>query len=310
MTPPTIRITDVAPRDGLQAEHAIIDTPTKSKLVTLVQETGVDEVEVSSFVSPKWVPQLSDAAHLFSTLAPAKPDNVLYSALVPNEKGLDAALTVNRSARQDHGVERLIDKVSVFTSASEGFALKNTNATIEETLKRFAPLIPRAKEHGLRTRAYISCVVRCPFDGDVSPVQVADVASRLLELGVDEIDLGDTIGAATPDTIEAVILEVIDRLDGRATNDFGDPTLTLHLHDTFGNAGACVERALELGVRSFDSSAGGLGGCPYASKDGQRAPGNIATSTLVHAIERAGIPHSIDIEQLNRASTFAQGLIG
>lgn len=305
-----VRITEVAPRDGLQAERAIIDTPTKAKLVALVQDTGVDEVEVSSFVSPKWVPQLADAAHLFATLAPAKPDHVLYSALVPNEQGLDAALTVNRSARRDHGVERLIDKVSVFTSASEGFALKNTNATIEETLKRFAPLIPRAKEHGLRTRAYISCVVRCPFDGDISPIQVADVASRLLELGVDEIDLGDTIGAATPDTIEQVILEVIDRLDGRATNDAGDPTLTLHLHDTFGNAGACVERALELGVRSFDASAGGLGGCPYASKDGERAPGNIATSTLVSAIERAGCAHSIDTEQLDRASKFAQGLIG
>ena len=305
-----IRITDVAPRDGLQAETAIIDTAAKAKLTKLVQKTGVAEVEVSSFVSPKWIPQLGDAAAVFELIAPTKPEGVLYSALVPNERGLDAAIEVNRSAKEHHGIERLIDKVSVFTAASEGFALKNTNATIEETLERFKPVVARAHKHGLMVRGYISCIVRCPFDGDINPEAVGDVMSSLLEMGVDEIDLGDTIGAATPDTIETVIMEAVDRLDGEPTNSFGDPTLTLHLHDTFGHAGECVQRALELGVRSFDSSAGGLGGCPYASTPGTRAPGNISTLALVQAIKDSGLSTSIDHDALIEASSYASGLIG
>jgi hydroxymethylglutaryl-CoA lyase len=224
-------------------------------------------------------------------------------------KGLEAAIEVNRRAREDHGIERLIDKVSVFAAASEGFSLKNTNGTIDEVLERFQPLIPHAKTHGLMVRGYISCIVRCPFDGDVSPVAVGDVASRLLELGVDEVDLGDTIGAATPDTIEPVIMEVIDRLDGRALNEFDQPTMTLHLHDTFGHAGECVRMALDLGVRSFDGSAGGLGGCPYASTDDSRAPGNIATILLDHTIRNAGFTTKIDSDRLQEASEFAAGLL-
>ena len=304
-----VRITDVAPRDGLQAETGVVSTADKAKLVGLVQRSGVDEVEVSSFVSPKWVPQLGDASELFGMLAGGKPEGVCYSALVPNSKGLDAALAVNHAAREIHGVERLIDKVSVFVAASEGFSLKNTNGTIEEVLKRFEPMIPLAHDQGLMVRGYISCIVRCPFDGDVEPVAVADVASHLLELGVDELDLGDTIGAATPETIDPVIMEVIDRLDGRACNDFGEPTLTLHLHDTFGHARDCVQMALELGVRSFDASAGGLGGCPYASTGSARAPGNIATSVLVDAVREAGFRTGIDDDALNEASTYAAGLI-
>lgn len=304
-----VRITDVSPRDGLQAEHAVVATEDKARLVRLVQRTGVKEVEVSSFVSPKWVPQLGDAAALFDMIAPDKPEGVLYSALVPNAKGLDAAIEVNRSARAMHGVERLIDKVSVFAAATEGFSLKNTNGTIEEVLKRFEPLIPVAREQGLMVRGYISCIVRCPFDGPVDPVGVGDVASQLLELGVDELDLGDTIGAATPETIEAVIMEVIDRLGGRAMNDFGEPSLTLHLHDTFGLAAECVEMALDLGIRSFDSSAGGLGGCPYASTPARRAPGNISTAVLVETVERAGFSTGVDRAALEEAEAYAAGLI-
>jgi len=309
MTSTSVRITDVSPRDGLQGEKSVVPTDSKAKLVELVEQTGVDEVEVSSFVSPKWVPQLGDAGELFGLLAGNKPENVLYSALVPNSKGLDSALAVNQAVREAHGIERLIGKVSVFAAASEGFSLKNTNGTIEEVLKRFEPMIPRAHEHGLMVRGYISCIVRCPFDGDVSPVAVAEVASSLLEMGVDEIDLGDTIGAATPESIEAVIMEVIDRLDGRATNDFGEPTLTLHLHDTFGHASECVKMALDLGVRSFDSSAGGLGGCPYASTETTRAPGNIATGVLVETIRSAGFATPVDDAALSKASEFAAGLI-
>ena len=304
-----IRITEVSPRDGLQAESVVVDASTKAELVRKVEATGVDEVEVSSFVSPKWIPQLGDAAEVFDLVAPTKRDGVCYSALVPNMKGFEAALAVNRDAREKHGVERLIDKVSVFTAASEGFSLKNTNATIEETLERFAPIIPGAHAQGLMVRGYISCVIKCPFDGEISAAQVGDVASRLLELGVDEIDLGDTIGAGTPDTIEQVLLEVIDQLDGRAHNDFGDPTLTLHLHDTYSNAAACIERALEVGVRSFDSSAGGLGGCPYASTATTRAPGNVSSLTLIDAATEAGVQTAVDRGMMVEASAFASGLI-
>ncbi len=305
-----IRITDVSPRDGLQAESAIIETATKAKLAMLVQQTGVAEVEVSSFVSPKWIPQLGDAAAVFDLLAPTKPEDVIYSALVPNERGLDAAIVVNQKARQDHGIERLIDKVSVFTAASEGFSLKNTNATIEETLARFEPVVAKAHEHGLMVRGYVSCIVQCPFDGVINPESVGDVMTRLLAMEIDEIDLGDTIGAATPETLEPVVMEAIDRLDGESTNSFGDPTLTLHLHDTFGHAVECVQLALELGVRSFDSAAGGLGGCPYASTDGNRVAGNISTPALVQAIRDAGLTTNIDDDALIKASKFAAGLIG
>jgi hydroxymethylglutaryl-CoA lyase len=304
-----VRITDVSPRDGLQAELSVVQTTDKARLVELVERSGVDEVEVSSFVSPRWVPQLGDAGQLFGLLAGNKPAGMVYSALVPNIKGLDAALAVNQAARQQFGEERLIDKVAVFAAASEGFSLRNTNGTIEEVLTRFKPMIPLAHEHGLMVRGYISCIVRCPIDGEIDPVTVGDVASRLLDMGVDEIDLGDTIGAATAETIEPVIMEVIDRLEGEAINEYGDPTLTLHLHDTFGHAAECVEMALDLGVRSFDSSAGGLGGCPYASTESSRAPGNISTALLVEAIERAGFSTGVDRAALFEASEYAAGLI-
>lgn len=304
-----VRITDVAPRDGLQAETTPVPVGRKADLVRAVQRTGVAEVEVSSFVSPKWIPQLGDAPELFARLAVDKPEGVLYSALVPNERGFDAALTANREARDSRGVERLIDKVSVFTAASETFAEKNTNATIADTIDRFRPIVPRAHGQGIRVRAYISCVVACPYEGPIPPTAVAEVAARLLALGVDEIDIGDTIGAGTPETIEGVLLEVIDALAGRATNDFGDPTLTLHLHDTFGRAADCVRAALEIGVRSFDASSGGLGGCPYASKPGQRAPGNIAMSTLVRTIEDFGLASGIDHTAQADADAIASGLI-
>ncbi|MCC5822491.1 MAG: hydroxymethylglutaryl-CoA lyase [Phycisphaerales bacterium] len=305
----TVRITDVAPRDGLQAETTPVPVRRKADLVRAIQRTGVAEVEVSSFVSPKWIPQLGDAPELFADLATDKPEGILYSALVPNERGFDSALTANRQARDARGVERLIDKVSVFTAASETFAQKNTNATIADTIERFRPIVPRAHEQGMRVRAYISCVVACPYEGDIPPTAVAAVAARLLELGVDEIDLGDTIGAGTPETIGAVVMEVIDALGGRSTNQFGEPTLTLHLHDTFGHAPECVRAAAEIGVRSFDASSGGLGGCPYASKPGERAPGNIAMSTLVRTLESMDLSTGIDHAMQAEADRIASELI-
>lgn len=304
-----VRITDVAPRDGLQNEKGVIPTPGKAELVRLLSASGVDEVEVTSFVSPKWVPQLGDAAALFDLLcedlAAAKPEGVQWSVLVPNERGMDAALATNERSEKNTG-RRVIDKVSVFTAASESFSLKNTNASIDETVRRFRPVIAAAKDQGLRTRGYISCVVRCPYEGDVRPEQVGAVARQLVELGIDEIDLGDTIGAATPETITPALFAAMEALDGARANAHGEPTLTLHLHDTFGNAAGCVREALTFGVRSFDGAAGGLGGCPFASVGGKRAPGNIATGLLVRTIQDSGGSTRVDPAALAEAGEHAE----
>ncbi|MCH9057926.1 MAG: hydroxymethylglutaryl-CoA lyase [Planctomycetes bacterium] len=299
--PDRVRITDVAPRDGLQNEPGVITTADKARLVEMIARTGVDEIEVSSFVSPRWIPQLGDAADLFARLADVKPQHVSFSALVPNEQGLSAALGVNGRAGF-----RLIDKVSVFTAASETFSRRNTNATIAETLARFVPVAREAHRADMAVRAYISCVVACPFEGPIAPARVADAAIRLLDLdGVAELDLGDTIGAATPDSIAAMIDAVRTTLDAHGS----DATITVHLHDTFGRASACVDKALLLGVRSFDGSIAGLGGCPYASTNDRRAPGNIATDALVRTIERAGYETGVDHDQLTEAATFARSIV-
>ncbi len=299
-----VRITDVAPRDGLQNEPGVIATAEKAELVRLLASSGVDEVEVTSFVSPKWVPQLGDADELLERLADSKPEGVCCSVLVPNEKGMARAMAADKGAGGS-----LIDKVAVFTAASETFSEKNTNATIAETIERFRPVLDSAKEHRKQVRGYISCAVRCPYEGDIDPRRVGEVASMLLEIGVDEIDLGDTIGAATPETLEPLLFELIEVLDGRPVNDFGEPTLTLHLHDTFGNAADCVRGALALGVRSFDGSAGGLGGCPFASVGGERAPGNISTSLLVRTIEDEGFRTGVNRAKLAHAGAFAERIV-
>ncbi len=298
-----VRITDVAPRDGLQNEPGRVATRDKASLVRLLIRSGVDEIEVSSFVSPKWIPQLGDAGELLAMLAGDKPAGMVFSALVPNERGLDAALAVNERAGA-----RLIDKVSVFTAASETFSEKNTNATIAQTIERFRPVIARANGAGLRVRGYVSCVIACPFEGEIPPARVADVSARLLDLGIDELDLGDTIGQGAPDSIEAMLIDVLERTNLAPSTRDGDPSLTLHLHDTFGRASSYVERALELGVRSFDGAAGGLGGCPYASTAQRRAPGNIATEALVDVVTASGYTTGVDLDALREAASFARTL--
>jgi hydroxymethylglutaryl-CoA lyase len=293
------RITDVAPRDGLQNESRTIPTAEKVELVRLLTLTGVDEVEVSSFVSPKWVPQLADAAEVFAQVAALKPPGMVYSALVPNQKGMDAALAVNRAAGF-----RVIDKITVFTAATEEFARRNTNATIAETLERFRPVIAAARENGIDVRAYISCVIRCPYAGPVAPAAVAEVSRRLIEIGCRELDLGDTIGAGTPESVREMLVAVRAAV-GPAAFEAG----TLHLHDTFGAAASCVPVALELGMTSFDGSAGGLGGCPFASTPGKRAPGNIATETLLRTIQSAGWRTRVDEEKMSAAAAFARRIV-
>ncbi|MBX3368365.1 MAG: hydroxymethylglutaryl-CoA lyase [Phycisphaeraceae bacterium] len=304
-----VRITDVSPRDGLQNEPRTVPTRLKVELVRSLCEARVDEIEISSFVSPKWVPQLADAAEVFASLRNQKPEGISFSALVPNEKGLQAALAVNQNAG-----ERLIDKVSIFTAASETFSAKNTNATIAQTIERFKPVIDRAKEAGIRVRGYVSCIIACPFEGPIPPERVTEVSARLLDIGIDELDLGDTIGAATPDRLRDLLLTVRDRLGdrlditGEQKHHTPIPTI-IHLHDTNGLAASCVPVALDLGVRWFDGSAGGLGGCPYASTPGKRAPGNISTLSLVEAIERHGLRTRVNKDRLAAASTLARRLL-
>lgn len=304
--PGRVRITDVSPRDGLQGETGIVPTSEKASLIELLARAGVDEIEGTSFVSPRWVPQLGDADALLDRLsgvrAGAGPLPVL-SALVPNEQGMQAALAARRRALDAGGWA--LGKVAVFTAASETFCRRNTNASIAESLRRFEPVVHLARQHALPVRAYISCAVACPFEGPIAPQKVGHVAHALHDLGVDEIDLGDTIGAAEPESIHALIHALLARLGDGVLR-----TLTLHLHDTYGHAAECVREALQLGVRSFDGAAGGLGGCPYASTPERRAPGNIATETLVRVVAESGYECAASAAALNDAAAFARRLVG
>lgn len=297
-----VRITDVSPRDGLQNEPTPISTTEKLALIRALAVSGVDEIELTSFVSPRWIPQLADAAELIEAAGDLKHEDTVFSALVPNEKGLARLLEVNAAGT--------LDKIAVFTAASETFSKRNTNGSIDETLERFRPVIDTARCAGLIVRGYVSCAFACPFEGPIAPEAVIRVAARLLALGVDEIDLGDTIGAATPESVEKLVRALYERMGPCHETDIGEPCLTLHLHDTFGRAADCVEAALAAGVRSFDSSASGLGGCPYASKDGLRAPGNIATRTLVETVVAKGYQTSVDLNALAAAERIASSLVG
>jgi hydroxymethylglutaryl-CoA lyase len=263
-----VRITEVGPRDGLQNEKQVIAADAKVAFVDLLSEARFPEIEVSSFVSPKWVPQLGDAAEVFARIR-RRPGTV-YSALVPNERGMEGALAARA------------DKIAVFAAASESFSQRNTGGSIDEVLARFLPVIAAARAAGLPVRGYVSCVVRCPYEGPVAPGAVRTVVDRLLALGVDEIDLGETLGVAMPDDIARLY-------DGIAPAIAPGRT-TLHLHDTNGRALDNARAALALGVRSFDSSAGGLGGCPYAPG----ARGNVDTVSLLSMLESEGYETGVD----------------
>lgn len=304
-----VRITDVSARDGLQNEAGFVPTADKARLIELLARTGVDEIEATSFVSAKWVPQLGDAHELFLQLWLSPPVPTL-SALVPNERGLLAAIQSKRTAvriregdTQPGPAE--LGKVSVFTAASETFSRKNTNASIAETIERFRPVVVGAREEGLELRGYVSCAIACPYEGPIAPARVAGVARSLCDLGIAEIDLGDTIGAGTPQTVRAMLGEVWGVLAEHPVR----PWLTLHLHDTFGRAADCVRAALDHGVRSFDGSVAGLGGCPYASRPGKPAPGNIDTMLLVRTVHAAGYETGVDLDALARAGAFAREIV-
>jgi hydroxymethylglutaryl-CoA lyase len=278
------RIVEMAPRDGLQNEVREISSDVKVALVDALSEAGYDEIEVSAFVSPKWVPQLSDAADVFARIR--RRPGVTYAALVPNEQGLDRAL------------EARVDKVAVFTAASEAFNRKNINASIAESIARFAPVVPRALAAGMRVRGYVSTAFWCPFEGKIDPAAVVPVAKRLLDLGVEELSIGDTIGKATPADVDALL----DRLLDAVPQD----QLAFHFHDTYGAATANAVAAYERGVTVFDASVGGVGGCPYAPG----APGNVATEDLVAALRAAGAEVALDLQQVSAATALLSSALG
>jgi hydroxymethylglutaryl-CoA lyase len=300
--PDLVTITDVAPRDGLQNEAALVPTDDKAALIRAIAATNVDAIEYTSFVSPKWIPQLGDAQKLLNSLADLRhqPDSPGCIVLVPNKQGYERSL-------QFH-TEQTPLAIAIFTAASEAFNKKNTNATITESIARFREFLPDALAHDMRVRLYISTVIACPFQGPIAPKQVREVVDQLYTLVPQsvfesrgaELDLGDTIGSATPDTTQA-LLEQFTASERE--------TLVLHFHDTFGRAADCVALALEMGVRSFDGSVAGLGGCPYASQPGSLAPGNINTRVLVEAVHNAGFTINIDLDALTRAEQLAADIL-
>ena len=270
-----IRIVEVGARDGLQNETAPVPTEVKIAFVDALSGTGVDEIEVSAFVSPRWVPQLGDAEEVFRRIS--RRQDVVYSALVPNEKGLDRAL------------EARVDKVSVFTAASETFNRKNINTSIEGSIQRFLPVVESARSAGLPVRGYVSTAFWCAFEGKIAPEATVDVVERLVDLGVHEVSISDTIGKASPDEVT----RLLDLLLPRLSSD----RIAMHFHDTYGRGVENVLASRSYGLRIFDASVGGLGGCPYAPG----ATGNVATEAVVEALEGEGEVVGVDLRGLAQA---------
>lgn len=268
-----VRIFEVGPRDGLQNEAAPVTTQAKLRFIDLLADAGLREIEATSFVAPRAVPQLADADELMTRLD--RRPGVRYPVLVPNERGMERA--------EAAGVEA----VCVFTAASEPFAKANINMTIAESIDAFRPVIDRAKARGWWTRGYVSTAFGCPYQGRVGEAAVVGVAQQLLELGVGEISIGDTIGVAGPADVRRVVTALLNA-------GIGADRLAMHFHDTRGTALANVVAALDLGVRCFDSSTGGTGGCPYAPG----AAGNLATEDLVYLLDREGCRHGVDLDAL------------
>jgi hydroxymethylglutaryl-CoA lyase len=279
-----VEIFEVGPRDGLQNEKRAIAVSDKIALVDCLSGAGFRRIEVASFVSPKWVPQMADSAAVLAGIR--RVPGVRYAALTPNMKGLEGALAAKA------------DEVAIFGSASEGFSRANINASIAESLERFAPVAAAARAAGLPVRGYVSCVTDCPYDGAVAPQQVAKVAAALLAMGCYEISLGDTIGQATPATIDAMLAAVLDVVP--------PAQLAGHYHDTAGRALDNIEVSLARGVRVFDAAVGGLGGCPYAPG----AAGNVATEAVHARLLALGYETGLDAGILQQAADMARAMRG
>ena len=277
-----VEIFEVGPRDGLQNEQRDIPVAEKVALVDCLSRAGFNRIEVASFVSPKWVPQMAGSAEVLAGIT--RGDGIRYAALTPNMRGYEDALAARA------------DEIAVFASASEGFSKANINATIAESIERFTPILEAARHIDLPVRGYVSCVTDCPYDGPIQPEKVAEVADHLFSLGCYEVSLGDTIGQATPDTIAHMLLAVRDRVPVTR--------LAAHFHDTNGRALDNIDAALSLGIRVFDAAVGGLGGCPFAPG----AAGNVATEAVAAHLERLGYRTGLDATVLDEAAQMARAM--
>jgi hydroxymethylglutaryl-CoA lyase len=281
----SLRFVEVGPRDGLQNEKALLSIAAKIAFIDALSQTGVGEIEAGAFVSPKYVPQMGDSDAVFDGISRRK--GVVYSALVPNEAGLERAL------------EAEADKVAVFTAASETFNKRNINASIAESISRFRPVVARAKKEKLPVRGYLSTAFHCPYEGRVAPKAAAAVVDLLLDLGVGEVSIGDTIGRASPNDVRALLDVVLKKVPAKK--------VFLHFHDTYGMAVANALAAhWEYKITGFDASAGGLGGCPYAPGAG----GNVAMEDLVFAFEADGVKTGVDVAKIRAATALLEPLIG
>ncbi|WP_119353706.1 hydroxymethylglutaryl-CoA lyase [Azohydromonas sediminis] len=286
MMPSHVTLVEVGPRDGLQNEKQPVATAHKVELVHRLQAAGLREIEVTSYVSPKWVPQMADNAQVMAAIRRAP--GVRLSVLVPNLKGLEAALAAPQRP----------DEVVVFGAASEAFSRKNINCSIAESIERFAPVVAAAHDAGLKVRGAISCALGCPYQGDVSADAVEDVVVRMKAIGVDHVGVADTIGVGTPRRVQAAM--------ERALKHYPLVGVSGHFHDTYGQALANVYACLEMGVHTFDASVAGLGGCPYA----KGATGNVATEDVVFMLHGLGIATGIDLDALVDAGAFISGVLG
>lgn len=277
-----VTLFEMGPRDGLQNEKVHIQTSDKIKLVDMLSGCGFKKIEVSSFVSPKWVPQMEDAADVLAGINRA--EGVSYAALTPNQRGMERALRAG------------VDEVAIFASASEGFSRKNINCSIAESLERFRPVVALAHENDIPARGYVSCVTDCPYDGPTPPENTASVARSLLDMGCYEISLGDTIGKATSKTTSSMLDHVLEAVSANH--------LAGHFHDTNGRAFDNIEVCLSRGIRVFDAAVGGLGGCPYAPG----AKGNVASEDVADLMARLGFDTGLDMERLRAAAHFAKSL--
>ena len=277
-----VEIFEMGPRDGLQNEKRLIPAAEKIALVDMLSRAGFRRIEVTSFVSPKWVPQMADAAEVMAGITRAP--GISYAVLTPNMKGYEGARAANAS------------EIAIFASASEGFSRANLNCTIAESLERLAPVAAAARADGVPVRGYVSVVTDCPFDGPTPPASVARVAAALRDAGCYEISLGDTIGQGRPETIDAMLAAVLDELPA--------DRLAGHYHDTAGRALDNIDASLARGLRVFDAAVGGLGGCPYAPG----AKGNVATEKVAAHLERLGHPTGLDMGVVAEAAGYARGL--
>jgi hydroxymethylglutaryl-CoA lyase len=283
-SPESVKIVEVGPRDGLQNEKSVISAADKIKFIDLLSDTGLKTIEATSFVSPKWIPQLADADEVYKGIR--KKAGVSYPVLVPNEKGMERALAAG------------VREIAVFTAASESFNQKNINASIAESIERFKPVMAMAAQHSIKVRGYVSTVIGCPYEGAIKPEAVARVAKDLAAIGCYEISLGDTIGVGTPVKAQVMLKA--------AAAEVPMERLAVHFHDTYGQALANIHACLELGVAVVDASTSGLGGCPYA----KGATGNVATEDVLFMLTGMGIETGVDMTKLLAAGSFISGVLG